>query len=180
MNFLSFDSSSGAITGVGSTPDGTIPDGHIKCTQAQYENPQAWQVVNGAVVAAPAPTAAQLLADAQAAQTATLTSGYQSAIYADIQYATSGGVTQTFQSDAGSVNILSQQLNVYVTAGAPLPAGYAWTSVDNTQVPFTVADLKGLAAAIGARGAEAFFHLQTQKAAVRAATTINKVQSITW
>lgn len=128
----------------------------------------------------PPPTAAQLLSAAQTAQMATLTSGYQSAIYADIQYTSVGGVSQTFQADAGSVNILSQQLDVYVTAGAPLPSGYAWTATDNTQVPFTVADLKGLASAIGARGVEAFFHLQTQKAAVRAATTIADVQAITW
>jgi len=129
---------------------------------------------------APAPTAAQLLADAKTAQMAPLSASYQSTIYADIQYTSAGGVAQTYQADAGSANILGQQLAVYVTAGAPLPAGYAWTVADNTQVPFTVDDLKGLAAAIGARGADAFFHLQAQKAAVRAATTIADVQAITW
>lgn len=128
------------------------------------------------IVSAPALTPQQ----AQTAQIASLTSSYQAAIYADIQYTSAGGVDQTFQSDAESVNILSQQLNVYVTAGTPLPSGYSWVAKDNSQVPFTVADLKGLASVIGTRGAAAFSHLQTQKAAVRAATTAAAVQAITF
>lgn len=133
---------------------------------------------NGALVIIPDPS--PTLSATAAKQIALLTSSYQSAIYADIQYTSAGGVNQTFQADADSMDILSKQMAVYITAGTPLPSGYSWVAKDNSQVPFTVADLKGLASAIGTRGAAAFSHLQTQKAAVRAATTAAAVQAITF
>ena len=61
-----------------------------------------------------------------------------------------------------------------------VPSGFYWVSLDNTQVPFTYADMQGLAAAFGLQGASAFQHLQTQKNAVLAATTVSAVQAITW
>lgn len=135
---------------------------------------------NGVFTSPVIPPPVLTIDEARSAQMTVLESAYQSVIYADISYTSVGGVTQTYQADAGSVTILMQQISVYISSGATLPAGYAWTAADNTQVPFTVDDLKGLSSAIGARGADAFFHLQAQKAAVRAATTIADVQAITW
>jgi hypothetical protein len=120
------------------------------------------------------------LEEEQSDKLAKLAQSYSTAIYADIDYTTTGGVTQTFQADQYSQNMLTSQLAVYVTAGAALPSGYAWTAKDNTQVPFTVDDLKSLAAEIGNRGAAAFFKLQTLKAQVRAATTVADVHVVVW
>lgn len=135
---------------------------------------------NGAFTPPVIPPPVLTISEAQTKQIASLTESYQSAICADIKYTTVGGVTQTFQADAGSQNILRGKLVVYVTAGATLPKGYAWMAKDNTQVPFTVDDLKGLAAAIGDRGTAAFFKLQKLKAKVRAATTVADAQAVVW
>lgn len=170
--------------------EATSPSDLVQVKDADYqlglqprEEGSSLEIQNGAlvIVAAPPPSIAQ----AEVSQLALLTASYQSAIYADIQYTSAGGVTQTFQAVQGSINVLNEQLAVYVTAGSALPSGYAWTAKDNSQVPFTVADLKGLAAAMGARGTAAFAHLQTQKAAVRATAatagaTVAEIQAITW
>jgi hypothetical protein len=59
------------------------------------------------------------------------------------------------------------------------PIGFYWIAEDNTQVPFTLADLNGLAAAIFTRGVVAFQILQDKKALVNAAVTIADVQAVT-
>ena len=55
--------------GNGVSLDGTLPAGAVECTAAQYTNASAWEVKNGAIVAAtpPAPTLAQQAAEAIAA-----------------------------------------------------------------------------------------------------------------
>ena len=49
------------IRGAGITPDGTFPTGAVECTLEQYQNPGAWTVQNGKIVAytPPAPTLSQ-------------------------------------------------------------------------------------------------------------------------
>jgi hypothetical protein len=170
---------SGSITGNGYTPDGTIPPGAIGCTQAQAQNAQAWQVSNGTLVSVPAPTAAQLLAQAQQAQIATLTAAYQAAIAQPVSYTSKGGVTKTYQADPQSLSNLQNSLLGFQAAGAT-PNGFYWVASDNTQVPFTYADLQGLAAAMLAQGWAAFQQLQTLKAHVNAATTVSAVQAVVW
>jgi len=44
----------------------------------------------------------------------------------------------------------------------------------------TFAQLQGLAASILGRGQPLFIHKQTQKAAIRAASTVAQVQAVTW
>jgi hypothetical protein len=61
-----------------------------------------------------------------------------------------------------------------------VPSGFYWVAADNTKVPFTYADLQGLAQAIGTQGEAAFQHLQALKDQVRAATSIAAVEAITW
>lgn len=130
-------------------------------------------------VAPPAPTAAQLLAAAQAAQIYAVISAYQAAIYQSVSYASAGGVTKTFQADSSSQNYLFLATQGYFLAGAA-PAGFYWVSEDNTQVPFALSDLKGLYAAMLAQGWAAFQKLQTLKSAINSATTVSEVKSVTW
>jgi hypothetical protein len=119
------------------------------------------------------------LAQAQTAQISTLQAAYQQAIQAPVSYTSKGGVTKTYQADPGSVANLQNMLLAF-SATQTVPSGFYWVAVDNTQVPFTYADMQGLAQTFGEQGASAFQHLQTQKAAVLAATTVSAVQAITW
>jgi hypothetical protein len=115
----------------------------------------------------------------QQQQIATLYAAYQQAIQQPVSYTSKGGVTKTYQADTGSVANLQNMLLAF-SATQTVPSGFYWVAADNTQVPFVYADLQGLAQAFGTQGAAAFQHLQTQKAAVLAATTVSAVQAITW
>lgn len=154
----------------------------IAVTPDEWANQSGeWWVVNGALTQTNpnAPTAAQLLAQAQASQIATLRQSYGAAIQQAVSYTSKGGVTKTYQADPQSVANLTQML-LALQAAAATPSGFYWVSLDNTQVPFTYADMQGLAAAFGAQGAAAFQHLQTLKAEVMAATSVSAVQAIVW
>lgn len=119
------------------------------------------------------------LADAQVKQTTTIYTAYGQAITQPVEFTSAGGVTKAFQADANSQTILLQAFTGYSAVGA-VPAGFYWVAQDNTQVPFTLADLKGLYAAMLGQGWTAFQNLQTKKAAIAAATTLAKVQAVSW
>lgn len=175
---------SGAIIGFYDGVASPVPKGvtAIEITDDEWQTCLAtpgYTVANGALVAPAAPTAAQLLAQAQTAQIAALASSYQAAIVMPVSYTSKGGVTKTYQADAASVANLSQMLLAFA-ASQSVPAGFYWVSLDNTQVPFTYADMQGLAAAFGTQGAAAFQKLQSLKAQVNAATTVSAVQAVVW
>jgi hypothetical protein len=117
-----------------------------------------------------------------AATPGALVPSYNAAISANINFTSAGGVTKAYQADAKSLDLLHKEVTLYSTCSTPAatPAGYYWVSADNTQVPFTLADLQGLAAAIGARGVAAFQNLQAKKSAVLASADIASVQAITF
>ena len=140
-----------------------------------------WYVVNGGLTQANpyAPTAAQLLNRAQTIQKALVTKGYTAAITTNVAYTTVAGVVSTYQADANSQQILVRALQSYRVAGA-VPSGFYWRSADNTNVPFTLADLEGLDAAMMAQGWAAFQQLTTLKADIDAATTVSAVTAIVW
>lgn len=138
-----------------------------------------WTVQNGKLVAPPAPTSAQLLAQAQRAQIGIMMADYRNAIQVPVSYTSKGGVTKTYQADPQSVSNLQNAILGMQAAGVT-PSGFYWVSADNTQVPFTFADLQGLAAALLAQGWAEFQHLQTLKAEVMAATSVSAVQAIVW
>lgn len=125
--------------------------------------------------AAVAPT----LTDAQATQIAMLYAAYRASVQAPVVYQTVAGVSQTFQADDQSQNMLLLATTGYSMAGAT-PSGFYWVAADNTQVPFGLDDLKGLYGVMLAQGNNAFQKLQTLKAAVRAAMTVEQVSSVTW
>jgi hypothetical protein len=119
------------------------------------------------------------LVGAQEALNATLTAAYAAAIQADVSFTTSAGVTQTFQADSASISNLNNMIAAF-GGTKTVPAGFYWKAKDNTQVPFTYADMQGLAAAIGSAAYTAFQHLQTLKAQVAATTTAAELASISW
>ena len=114
------------------------------------------------------------LAQAQADQIVALTASYVAAIASSVVY---NG--RTYQADPQSQNNVAQ-MQLAFAGSAATPAGFYWVAADNTQVPFTYADIQGLAAAMGAQGFTAFARLQTRKAAVLAAATVPAVTAIVW
>ena len=96
-----------------------------------------------------------------------------------VSYTSQGGVTKTYDADTASVSNVANMQLAFAAAGT-VPAGFYWVSADNTQVPFTYADIQGLAAAMGAQGFAAFATLQSKKGLVLAATTNAAVAAITW
>jgi hypothetical protein len=164
--------------------DSPVPQGvaAIKITDEQWQACLAspgYTILNGVLVPPPSPTDEQVLAAAQSTQIAALTTAYQAEIQQPVAFTTEGGVSQTFQADSGSQNVLLVATTGYNLAGTT-PEGFYWVASDNAQVSFTLADLKGLYAAMLAQGNAAFTKLQNLKAAVRAATTVAGVQGIDW
>jgi hypothetical protein len=160
------------------TAPNPLPSGELEVTVEQFLDWQNCQLQNG-VIALIQPSATQLLSTAQAAQTAAIMAAYQTAISEPVSFTTAGGATKTFQTDPESQTILMAATQGYTLAGA-VPSGFYWVSADNTQVPFTLADLSGLYAATLAQGWSAFQKKQTLKAQIAAATTVATVQGITW
>lgn len=175
----------GAITGYYDSVDSPVPDGvtAIEITDAAWQACIAAQspytVENGTLVAPVEPTGEELLADAQATQISALYAAYNTAIAGGVTYTSKGGIAKAYQSDTGSINDVLQMQAAFQAAGA-MPAGFYWVATDNTQVPFTYADVQGLANAMGLLGVSSFAQLQTLKAQVKAATTVAAVQAIVW
>ena len=119
------------------------------------------------------------LGQAQAAQLAVMAQAYQTAISQNVTFTTAGAVTKAFQADPASLANVQYMLAAYTANGA-VPTGFYWLSADDTQVPFTLADLQGVAKAMGDQGWAAFQNLQNRKAAILAASTVAAVQSVVW
>ena len=108
--YLTPNAAGTAFIGTGYTPDGTVPKGAIPCTQEQAQNFQAYVPSNGEIVAAPN---AVLLAQAQAAQKALVTQGYNKAT--DYVPVTINGTTYQVDNTAGKQAL---NLSLAITANA--------------------------------------------------------------
>ena len=117
--YLTPNAASTAFTGTGYTPDGTIPAGAIPCTQEQAQNFQAYVPSNGEIVAAPSSV---LLQQAQSAQIALVTQGYNTAT--DYVPVTINGTTYQVNNTAGKQAL---NLSLTITANALLQAP-AWAA----------------------------------------------------
>jgi hypothetical protein len=174
----------GAIIAFYDSVDSPVPSGvnAIEISDSQWQtccSVPGWTVTDGALVAPVPPTAAQVLAAAQASQSALIDSAYYSATQQPISFKTAAGVTETFQTDADSQTLVMQTTQGYQIAGS-VPAGFYWKAADDTLVPFTLADLQGLYSAILAQGWSAFQKRTALKQQIKAATTVSAVEGITW
>lgn len=129
--------------------------------------------------ATPAFSAAELLTNAQTSKLQSLVTSYQTTIAIPVAFTTAAAVAQTYQADAQSVANVQATLAGLAKAGVS-PTGFYWVAADNTQVPFTYADVQGLAAAMLAQGWVAFKNLQTKKAATLATTTVSAASTVVW
>lgn len=178
--YLHYNSTTGAITGAGTSPDGTIPSDGIECTQAQYQTSNQWQVVNGAIVSAPASV---LLAQAQSAQIIVLKTAYQTAINAPVTFTNAAGVTSTYafgNSLSPSGSNAQDLLTQIIAAGSAAWKAGVWFDTNGVAQTMTFADLQELAVAIEAAQTVDEQDLMTKMAEVQAATSISAVQAITF
>ena len=121
--------------GVGShvygEPPATLPAGQIACTQAQAQNPSAWQVVNGSIVAKP-PTLAQ---QAEALIAGGLTISSTSTPALNGTYAVASGVPfgrEDIGTEAQFVSTFSEFTNGTTTLQWPLIDGKTFVTFPTT------------------------------------------------
>ena len=180
--FATFDPVTSALTGrYDDAMHTSIPAAAVELDDATFfasmqPTSGQWTLINGVCTLVPL-SAAAALASAQADQIAALAASYQAATHAAVTFTSAGGVAKSFQADPASVANLGKMLDAFAASKA-VPAGFYWLSADNAQVPFTYADMQGLAQAFGLAGLSAFQNYQSKKAAVLAATTIATVQAV--
>lgn len=106
------------------------------------------------------------------AKIAIIEQAYNDAIQINVTY---NGVV--FQADQVSQDRL---VKVITALNGATPAGFFWTALDNSNVPMSYADLKGLSAVILAQGWAAFQKMKSLKNSINAASDIDAVSLITW
>lgn len=176
--FYAFElDASGSIIGLHTYQEepASYPTNEVPCTADQAANPQAWQVVKGAVVVA---SSAALLAQAKDDQKAIIADSYQAAANAPITDS-KGIIWQGGKPSAQAIYLacqLGQQL------GASSVTLY---DSSNTGHSMTIADGLAVAALIGSAFQTAYQTNQARKNAIDAvkdttAAGIAAVQAITW
>ncbi len=173
---------SGVITAFYDSVDSPAPTGinSIDITESEWQtciSQGGWKVANGALVAPPAPTAAELLQTAQAAQIASLTASYKAAMIAPVTVTLASGTAASFSTDAQSLTNLNEAIAANAANGTWLP-NFWYTSAGSTVSPVTYADLHTIAQAIQAAEVPDIQNLHAKVGEVLAATTISAVQVI--
>lgn len=187
MYYAGFDSDGNAVMWF-DTSNGapTVPvEALIEVTQAQYAArfSEKWQLVNGAMVQMPAPTAAQQLAEAQAAQVDFVDAACQGAIYAGFT-SSALGTPYTYPAKATD----QQNLSASVLASLLPGATSSWTTDFWCADPAGNWALRAHTAAqiqqVGVDGKSAISTAIAKKvqleSQIAAATTIAAVQAIVW
>ncbi|MFM0165653.1 hypothetical protein PQR39_35125 [Paraburkholderia sediminicola] len=185
QKYAAYDAN-GNINAFYDSVDSPVPAGLtnvIEITDAQWQtcinNQGQWYVSDGALAPVPPPTAAELLAQAQAAQTAILSAAYAAAINAPVSYTTAAGTTAVFNQNAVAKANLQNAMLASEKSGEW--AINLWLSASGAPVtPFTYADLQGLAAAMEAIDAPDYQLLLQLIAQANAATTVAAVQAVVW
>jgi hypothetical protein len=122
--------------------------------------------------------AVETVASVQQIQLALIDKAYDTAMQQPIAY-----MNTAFQADKDSQDLMNHAitgLQAIVAIGGTVPADFAWYDVNNQPVPMTLVQLQGLFATGVANVNALFVHKQTQKAAIRAATTIADVTAISF
>ena len=166
---------------IASPPAGTA---NLAVTQAEFQltiDVAGYTVNNGILVAPPAPTAAQLLATAQAAQVAILQADFQAAMALPVPFTNSAGVTSSYPNmDTVSFNgkTAMQNLEAVINSGAAAWTFKYWLDVNGVAQVFTFADVQGLAAVMSAQDTPSELNLVSKIGQVQKATTVSAVQKI--
>jgi hypothetical protein len=158
----------------------TLPTADLLAlTQEQWDGRLSTPFVSGGVlVAAPAQTESQMLDAAQQTQLDVINSAYDTAMQQPVAY-----MNTTFQADKDSQDLMNRAitgLQAIVAIGGTVPANFAWYDVNNQPITMTLLQLQGLFATGVANVNSLFVYKQTQKAAIRAATTVSGVAKIVW
>lgn len=168
-HYLILDSA-GNVKGSGLTPDNTIPDGRIVCTQAQAQSPFDWAVVNGEIVASP-----NLLVNAQAAQSQILSNACAVQITSGFSSSALGSANIYASTDIDQRNLLAA---AQATNGGLLScqnASGVWARASHTKAQGQQALDDFSATRDAARTT-----LGTLVAQVNAATSVAEVQTVIW
>jgi hypothetical protein len=184
--YAQFDSTASQPTPVLGWIDGdtnysaTLPTANLlPLTQSQWDDRGSTPYISGGnLIPAPAPNAAQLLEASQQTQLAVIDSAYDTAMQQPVAY-----MNTTFQSDKDSQDLMNRAitgLQAIVATGGTVPTNFAWYDVSNQPVTMTLLQLQGLFATGVANVNTLFANKQTQKAAIRASTTVSAVQAIIW
>ncbi len=178
--FLTPNASGTAFTGSGYTPDGTLPAGAIACTQTQADNFSAYALSGGAIVAAPA---AQLLAQAQAAQISAITQACAAAI-------TSGFASSALGSAHTYPSGLTDQANLAANVLSSLLPGLpsTWTTPQLCCDPegvwayreHTAAQIQQVGADWRSFSSSCLLKKKALEDKIKLAKTVGKVQSLAW
>lgn len=171
----------GAIVGFYDSEHSPVPEGvtAIEITDDQWQtclSQDGWRVGGGALMG---PTSGFLLDQARGAKVGALVLAYQQAVAEPVTFTATDGVPRAYQADAASISNLQNAILGLDVVGVT-PNGFYWIAADNTKVPFTYADLQGLAGAMLTRGWAAFQRLQDRKTSVAAATSAADVAAISW
>jgi hypothetical protein len=120
----------------------------------------------------------ETVTSAQQIQLALMDKSYDTAMQQPVAY-----MNTTFQADKDSQDLMNRAitgLQAIVAIGGTVPANFAWYDINNQPVTMTLLQLQGLFATGVANVNTLFVHKQTQKAAIRAATTVADVTAITF
>jgi len=181
QKYAAYDNA-GNITGFYDSTDSPVPSGiaAIEITDAEWQaclSTPGYTVVKGTLIAPAAPTAAQLLAQAQTAQVAILTAARNAAMLAPVSFKTAAGTTAMFSTTAEAIGYLQGVID----AGSAAWGANLWLSNAGTPItPFTFADVQGLAAAIEAVETPEYQDYLKIIGEVMAATTVSAVQGVIW
>lgn len=180
QKFAAFDSG-GYVSAFYDSLDSPVPDGVtnvIEITQAQWQTcvsqPGQWCVSNGALAQVPPPSAAQLLATAQAAQVAALRQSCANAIASGFSSTALGSVCNYPSTITDQSN---QQTIAAKASGGSLwcESSGAWSFEAHTQ-----AQAQAVVASFSTWLNECQAQLVTLRGQVDAATSVESVRAIAW
>ena len=150
----------------------SYPSNEFPCTEAQAQNPTAYQVVNGKIV--------ESLTAAQTAQIALLQSAFQKAEQAPVSVTLASGVTASFWMTPHDWTKIVGLYSKYVAKGIALPSGYQIPDVKGVLQSVTVTDIENLFDAGETQMTGAIAKLSSLVGQVEAATKVSDVQAIVW
>lgn len=147
----------------------------VECTEAQAQNPTAWQVVNGALV--------ESLPAAKATQSGIIAAACSAAESAPLSFTNASGTAGVFPMDSSKLAKYLGAYAKYVAKGVPFPNSattYNFYTVTGQPVGMTVTDIDNFFNAVESQVDAALAKQATLLADIAAATTVSAVQSIVW